>query len=276
MKIKLFDKQLRSEFYSILTAISVFTTIFLAVVDIPSTCKLLIGVSEVVLLIAIYIKMWVDANRLSSVRFEINSSPVEVTFGDIFLEDGLKVIAFNEFFDTLVDDVVISKRSLNGYFIEKYVPDIAALDEGIAADKRLQKKIVSEDNTRTYGKKTKYELCSIYQQEDYLLTAFTHFDKNNRAFLSIQDYINFLLAFWEEVDIVYAGRTVVIPLLGTGITRFRGYENILEQELLELLVWSFKVSRIRFQYPAKVKIIISQDKNDKINLFKLLHFYQNS
>jgi hypothetical protein len=103
------------------------------------------------------------------------------------------------------------------------------------------------------------------------LTAFSHFDDDNRAYLTMQDYINFLLEFWNEVDIRYAGRTVVIPLLGSGITRFKGC-SISEQELLELLLWSFKTSRIKFRYPSKLKIVLDIGQRDKISLSQLTIF----
>lgn len=83
------------------------------------------------------------------------------------------------------------------------------------------------------------------------------------------DYINCLLNFWNEVDIVYANRSVIIPLLGTGITRLRDYDTMSEQEKLELLLWSFKVSRIKFTYPAKVTIVIHESLKDRINFYKL-------
>jgi hypothetical protein len=91
----------------------------------------------------------------------------------------------------------------------------------------------------------------------------------NKAYLEINDYIDCLLNFWSEVDRVYAGRTVALPVLGSGITRFRGYENISEQELLELIIWTFKVSRIKFTYPSKAKIVVYEKKKDKVNLLRL-------
>lgn len=60
-----------------------------------------------------------------------------------------------------------------------------------------------------------------------------------------------------------------MPILGSGITRFKGYENISDQELLELIILMFKVSRVKFTYPSKVKIIVYKEKSDKINLLKL-------
>jgi hypothetical protein len=71
------------------------------------------------------------------------------------------------------------------------------------------------------------------------------------------------------VDRVYAGKTVALPVLGSGITRFKGYENISDQELIELIIWTFKVSRIKFTYPSKVKIVVYKNKSDKTNLLEL-------
>lgn len=50
----------------------------------------------------------------------IDGSKVLVLTGDLFKQSGLKAIAFNEYFDTQVDDRIISKSSLNGMYIETY------------------------------------------------------------------------------------------------------------------------------------------------------------
>lgn len=85
----------------------------------------------------------------------------------------------------------------------------------------------------------------------------------------MQDYIDFLMNFWEEIDRVYAGKSISIPLLGGGITRFKENISISDQEFLEILIWSFKISRIKIKYPSKIYIIIYKDNIDKINFYKL-------
>lgn len=269
MRVKLFDRKLLEHFYGILSAISVLTSLLLIVIDIPSGYKLVISFFSVVILISIYIFLWCKANHLKSIEFLINDSPVEIVFGDIFTEDGLKVIAFNEFFDTQVVDRLVPPSTINGTYLTRYITDIAELDNCILEDDHLRSRITDSTCERSYGKKIKYKLGSIIQKDDFLLTAFAHLDNENRSYLSMRDFIEFLIEFWNEIDIVYAGRTIVIPLLGSGITRFRGYDSITEQELLELLIWSFKVSHIKFQYPSKVKIVIKPTKSDKISLFRL-------
>jgi hypothetical protein len=269
IKVKFLDKQLRKEYYLILSIISVIFSIIFIVVEIPEKYKLRTGISLIAILIIWYIFLWVRANLLQISKLQINNSNIEVRVGDIFEEKDLKVIAFNEYFDTQVDDKIISKKTLNGIYINKMIRNTTELDNSISTDMHLKNNVIDYNSDRLYGKKYKYKLGSIFQNNDYLLTAFSKFDEDNTARLTMPDYINFLLDFWNEIDIIYAGRSVAIPLLGSGITRFKDYEMITNQELLELLIWSFKVSRIKFTYQSKISIIIHQSEKDKINFYKL-------
>lgn len=271
MKVSFFDKRILHKFYGALSVISVITSIFFLYIKLDTKCKTAIGLIALVILVVLYIGIWIHSNVRRRIRLKINTSEVEVKFGDIFSEQAdLKVIAFNEYFDTLVDDKVIAKSTLNGIFINKFFKDkVEKLDGLISTDAHLREVIVAENVDRSAGKKTKYKLGTICVVNDYLLTAMTHFDADNRAYLEINDYINCLLNFWNEVDMVYAGKTVALPVLGSGITRFKGYDNISDQELLELIIWTFKVSRIKFTYPSKVKIVVYKSKSDSINLLKL-------
>ncbi|WP_242958449.1 macro domain-containing protein [Clostridium cavendishii] len=267
--MKLFDKGLIKEYFVVLSIISVICSIVSILIDIPDNYKLGASVSLILVFLIIYIVLWVKANSLSKVRLKINNSVIDIKIGDIFKESDFKVIAFNEYFDTLVDNKVISDRTLNGIYINKLVDDLDALNKSIDRDEHCNEKIIEINDNRKCGKKKKYKLGTIFQHDDYLLTAFSKFDNDDRAYLYMSDYINFLLDFWNEVDIIYAGRSISIPLLGSGITRFKEYNMISEQELLELLIWSFKVSRIKFTYPSQVSIVIHEPMKNKINFFKL-------
>ncbi|WP_234123366.1 macro domain-containing protein [Clostridium hydrogenum] len=267
--MKLFDRALIKEYFAVLSFISIIFSFISIFINIPDNYKLGTSVCLILSFIIIYIVLWVKANSLNKVRLKINNSVVNVKIGDIFNESDFKVIAFNEYFDTLVDNKVISEKTLNGIYINKLVDNLEMLDKSIDIDEHCNEKIVEINNSRKSGKKKKYRLGTIFQYNDYLLTAFSKFDKDNRAYLYMSDYINFLINFWNEVDIIYAGRSISIPLLGSGITRFKEYNMISEQELLELLIWSFKVSKIKFTYPSQVVIVIHESIKDKINFFKL-------
>lgn len=269
IKVNFFDKNLLKNYFSVLSILSVLISFALIAINIPNKYKLTTGIVLLFSLIIIYIIMWIQVNLSNKEKLTINNSTVTIKVGDIFEEEELRVIPFNEYFDTCVDNRIISDRTLNGMYINNHVVNVGELDQLIDTDIKLNEKVTSIKNNRHDGKKKKYKLGTIFQHNDYLLTAFSKFDDENRAYLHMNDYINFLLNFWNEIDINYAGQSVAIPLLGSGITRFKEYNMVTEQELLELLIWSFKVSRIKFTYPSHVTIVIHESKKDKINFYRL-------
>ncbi|MBS5720753.1 MAG: hypothetical protein KHW57_08845, partial [Clostridium sp.] len=147
-----------------------------------------------------------------SITLKIKGINVKIEEGDIFESTDWKLIPFNEFFDTTVDDVVIARNSLNGKFIER----LQDIDD-------LNRKINEADDVPGMRKKTKagricYSLGRIIAYQDYMLLAFSHFE-NNQALLSHNDYEICLRTMWKEISRVYANRPITIPLLGGGITR---------------------------------------------------------
>lgn len=268
-KVKIFDKQLIKEYYGILSVLSLIVSFIFIFAEIPNEWKIIAAMIFIFIILVIYIGVWINANKLEKVEIKINNSVIEVKVGDIFEENELKVIAFNEYFDTIVDNKIISEKSLNGLYIKNVVDDVDILNKLIIDDEELKERIEEENVSRKIGKKIRYRLGSTVEVEEYLLMALSKFDDSNRAYLYMNDYINCLMNFWNEIDRLYAGRSVSIPLLASGITRFKEYEMISHQELLELLIWSFKVSRVKFNYPSKVTIVIHESQRDKINFYRL-------
>ncbi|EGO5027625.1 MULTISPECIES: macro domain-containing protein [Enterococcus] len=273
MKVKFFDKRIRAKFLKILGAISTFISLLLIFVDIPENLSIKAGIVFVVILLVIYIVLYVYANKLSEATIDIGGTSVLVKKGDIFKEDGLKVIPFNEYFDTIVDNQVITELSLNGKYIKKF-GDVHKLDELIYSNTFLNssENILEEDVSRNgnIGKKVRYKLGSSIVVDDYVLTAFSKFNQKNEAQLTMTEYINFLLNFWNEINRVYAQKSVTVPIFGSGITRFKGGFNDIEiNELLNIMLWTFRISGTRFKYPAKLTIIVYGDLFKKINLFGL-------
>lgn len=272
IKVRPFEKCVREEFYKYLCMIFLFISIFVCFWEIPAEYKCKSGLAFIIFAIFLYILIWGLANFTKKVSLFINNSNVDISFGDIFKEGGdgvLKVIAFNEYFDTKVDEKIIASNSLNGKFINKYSKQIKEIDQVISNDSWLKNRIVSKNENRLNGKKVKFRLGTVVPYKDFLLLAFSHFDENNRAYLSMTDLLSCLIELWNEIDRVYAGRTVILPLLGSGITRLKETGDVTEQDLLEILLWSFKISRIKFCYPSRLKILVIPEKSDKIDLYKL-------
>lgn len=274
-KNNIFDKKIIQQFLNILVIFELILSITLIFIDIPQNNKIIVGIIFGTILVCIYIYLWIVSNKINRISLNINNSLIEVKYGDIFEEKGKKVIAFNEYFDTCVDDNIINKKSINGQFILNKVKSIKDLDEYMEQELNKRNKKFKTNSKRVEGKKNKFELGStIKYNDEFLLTAFTKFNSNNNSELSMQEYICFLLKLWSELDVLYSQDTVVVPLLGAGTTRFKDY-SVSDQELLELIIWTFKISKIKFTYPSRLCIVIHDSLKDKINLYKIKEEYKN-
>lgn len=251
---------------SIVSSISLFGLEFINLDEKTKECILCI---ELICFIIIYLWSYMQANRTENIDLMINDTVVHIKYGDIFEENNIKVIAFNEYFDTLVDNQIVSEKSLNGIYIKKYVKDIEKLDESIATSDHLKRNIIGSNTSRKGGgKSVKYKLGSIYPNREFFLLALSRFDDNNRAVLTVEEYISALLYMWKELDVNYQGNPIALPLVGSGITRFEGY-RLNAQEILEYILTTFKISRVRFCHGSSVTIVINPSIKDEINLYNI-------
>lgn len=273
MKVEFLNKNVRNKFWIYFSVISGIITFVLLFNTIPveyKKCLQYFGYLTFLILIIIYLIIWYRANKLTNVNIEIDGSTICIKCGDLFSEGGLKAISFNEYFDTVVDDKIISNKSLNGIFIKLFFKNnVNELDDFIVANSNASDIIDDKCERIQGGKNIKFKLSTIIVCNDFLLTAFTKFDQYNRATLTMPEYIEFLINFWDRVNRVYAQKNVSVPIFGSGITRIKEHKNIGDEDLLKIMLWTFRLSEMKFKYPAKLTIIIHEDKIDQINLFNL-------
>ncbi|KAB0660057.1 macro domain-containing protein [Burkholderia diffusa] len=269
-KVSFFDKRIVKKFLGSTSVIGSALSVVVLFVDIPANWKLRGGWIFLALLAVIYVALWVWSNNLNSIDIDVEGSNVTVKVGDIFQESGLKAIAFNEYFDTLVDNKIIGEKSLNGIFIQKHLgTPVSELDHYIDNYAFDLSEVVGSNEARKLGKKRRYQIGTVCLYKDYLLTAFSKFDENNRALLTMPEYLEFLINFWDKVNNVYAQKSVSTTVFGSGITRIKGHKNIGDEDLLKIMLWTFRISEMRFKYPAKLTIVIHKDKIDQINLLDI-------
>lgn len=284
-KVKFYDKVLWKNYLSvvgvlssIVTLISFFTTAQDLKINI--WCAVILFV---IILIAIFVRMWWGANQQNCAKLKINNTKIIVQEGDIFellekepanREGEISIIGVNDYYDVIVDNRIIAKASLHGKYIKKIVQagKLDLLNEVIATDEILNKPGNGvENHGRSKGKKIRYSIGSVVEFESYVLAAFTKFDENNKAFLSAEDYTGFWMRFWENIDEIYAGRTINIPLMGAGITRFRNGKPS-KQELLETMLWTLKISGFHNTYGHKqIKIVIYKSDVEDIDFYHVQH-----
>ena len=269
MKVKITNKKLWLNFTKFVSVTAGVISFILAFIDLNQCIRILIGTIYFCVLLILFFAMWYCANHKNSKNMYINGTNVKIFYGDIFDQEGIKVIAFNEFFDTQVDDRIISTTSLNGQYILHHSDGKEYIELVVNNEKRLYENIVQKGVVRKNGgKQVKYRLGTICPVKDYFLLALTHFDENDRAFLILEDYISCLMHMWTELDILYAGMPINITLLGSGITRFNN-GVVSEQELLRYIVETFEISKVQFGNTSSLSIVLNDSIKEKINLYNI-------
>lgn len=231
----------------------------------------------------IFVFMWWNANHQKEVRLKINNTKVRIQEGNIFelldkkpenRKGEISIIAVNDYYDTIVDDRIIAKKTLHGQYIDRIVQDgkLEKLEHTIETDEILNKEgNCVEVPERVKGRKKKYPIGSVVEFESYVLAAFTKFNENNKAYLSAEEYTGFWMRFWENIDEIYAGRTINIPLIGAGIARFRNGKPS-KQELLEVMLWSLKISGFHNTYGDKqINIVIYKSDIEDLDFYHIQH-----
>jgi hypothetical protein len=274
MKIYFFNKILwkKSSNYALGTfaIISSFVTIAgISLNDISSNAN---WYCRLFYLIIIYLALIITFNiffifciiiiRRKEISIKINNNAITIKQGDIFAAEGKKLIPCNEYFDTIVDDIIIAKKSLHGIFIDNYVEDIAKLKKTIedAPDNGFL-------NKYTKNNRLAYPIGRIITYNDFLLLSFTHFNEQSEAHLYKSSYAICLLNMWKEISRTYALKPIFIPLIGSGITRFIDWPNRSNIDLLKCMLYTLYLSGVDIKKP--ITILLTKDVMDKINFYEL-------
>lgn len=207
------------------------------------------------------ISAYIAAKRADKGIFlKIRGIKVVIKKGDIFESKDLKLIPFNEYFDTKVDDVVIARNSLNGEFIKGHA-NIEDLQETIK-----QAEEIPNLKSREKDGRRKFPLGRIIRYNDYMLLSFSHFI-NKQASLSQNEYESCLRTMWDEISRVYANQPITLPLIGGGITRFTDVSEKNPTYLLRCILWTLETSNAQINQP--ITIVLPEKTIENINLYEI-------
>lgn len=265
-KVSFNDKNLWKAYSSQVGVISSLVTLVAFCIP-PSggwTWKIICSIIFVLGLGILFVYKWYKANQADYAELKINGTKVKVQIGNLFEQEGLKIIGVNNYIDLVADDVVVSKRTLHGKFVERHQNEIQEINAAITNSKTL----ILEKNSDRHGQQSyDYGSCVLYK--DYVLTVLTKFDGRNKAYTSIQEYVQFWMTFWSNMDEIYNSRTINIPLMGAGQTRFRGSRPE-KRELLEIALWTLKESGFRNKYAnGAINFIIYEEDASEIDFYRI-------
>lgn len=185
-----------------------------------------------------------------------------IKYGNIFkIRKCKRVIPFDECFTTTVGNKPcdINPNSICGQYLEKNpMIDVQSLINEVSLSPRKGKSKYQGKECYTSGK--------LVPNGDDLLLAFAKLDKGGLGRMSREEYIECLSVLWEEIDKYYGQKDVCIPVLGSGVTRIDG-TSYTQQELLDMIIYSYKLSSHKIKLPYKLYIICK--KKDEFSLNKI-------
>lgn len=256
-------KRIQNSVYFSVSAVGFVSTMFavlgVSLKDLDANLWIRIGVivlSALVLAMGYYVV--IGNVYKDSVALTIAKTPVEISRGDIFKTLGYKVIGCDTHFDTRVDDVVISKNSLHGKLLLEHanINDVKSKIEEAARKSGLTK---NSEGLYDFPLGTIIRYDSCVDNQTYLMLALTELDKNYASHTNMAKYELMLMKMWKEIDRVYASNDVVLPVLGTGISRFDDGPKD-KDDLLRCMLCTFNSSGVSLN--SKIKIVLYGSTDD--------------
>ena len=122
-----------------------------------------------------------------------------------------------------------------------------------------------EECVSRFNHSRSYKPGSIIVNGDALLLAFATLNEAGRAkFFTQDEYIECLSEMWKQIEVHCSQTDVCVPILGSGLTLFEG-ASLSQQELLNIMIWSYKLSPHKIKAPYKLRIICKKSDGFSLN-----------
>jgi len=194
-----------------------------------------------------------------------NNRSVCIEYSDLFSKQGVVVIPFNQFFDTIVDGKILNETSIAGQLVKnKYAGNLNALDIGIAETTSKLNHIFTSEKE---GKKFAYPIGTVAKVQqganDYYCVALTGVDDDYRPTCDIEKLHIAIIEVLKLIDKEANGKDVYMPVLGSGLSGL----NRDKQAILKYLIYTLKASSIPIR--TKLHIVLYEGDRKHFNLSNL-------
>lgn len=158
------------------------------------------------------------------------------------------IIPVNCCFDTIVDDKLISKKTLHGAAINHLCSDcnysLESLNTLIQDQLATKPYITLSLDQKPSGNCKRYQVGTIVDipekgEDHYFLWALSSFDNDLKAHTTLDDYTLAVQKLVEACNTMAEGYPVLVPLAGTGLSRTNKNQN----DLLAYLVSVFRLNK---------------------------------
>ena len=199
-----------------------------------------------------------------SISLNVGENRVIVKEGDIFKENGWRVIPCETTFSTEVGNV-ISSESLHGKFVS-YHADATTIEAAVTAE--IEKRNILPDQNGNY----RFELGTVIPcmgtDGNYLMVALNELNSDFEARTTMPKYEQALMRMWRELSKVYNGKPLFLPVLGDGMTRFDDGEKETLENLLRCMLCTLKTSREYYNTQISIVLYSGDDNKSKLQIYE--------
>lgn len=193
-----------------------------------------------------------------------NSRSVCVEFGDLFSKQGIIIVPFNRYFDTIVNNKdILFDNSIAAQFIKHtFSGNLGELDNQIA---EITEAVKLEKTVEKPGKKKAYPIGTVVKVQNganYYCVALTDVDEHFKSVCDIEMLHKSIVEVLKFINREAGGKKVYMPLLGSGFSRL----NKDKQVILEYLISILKASDIPIQ--SELHIVLRKEEREKFDLTK--------
>lgn len=164
---------------------------------------------------------------------------IEVRVGDLFSGDHALVIGCNASFDTDMASGIISGRSVQGQFTERYYSNVAHLDADIGAA-LSHPSVPQPTQERKAGKQSVYPIGTTLtvrpQGRTTYLCAIARMNAKGNAHATFEDIKRALPELWDHISSAGDHGDIAVPILGSGLARVAENRPTLIREILRSFI----------------------------------------
>ncbi|MFZ0522913.1 MAG: macro domain-containing protein [Candidatus Acidiferrales bacterium] len=192
------------------------------------------------------------------------NTTIEILFGDLFKQDGIRVISVSEFFDSKLG-MPVSDKSVHGIFLQKcFGGHPEAFDKQV--EEQL-KHVEYQPVDKSDGKCKCYPIGATAlltaNDDRYILIAFAKADPVTcKAYSDVKIMWDSLHWLWQRVRIESGGYAVNLPLVGSGLSGL----GLPTRDLLNLIILSAITETKAKEITQRIRIVLHRDRFDHVDL----------
>lgn len=235
-----------------------------------------VGAFAIVILVSIAFglkRIWSPSVILFKVKG--TDTTIEVLFGDLFKQKGLRAIGMTTYFESELG-LPVSENSLRGKFLKNYFGGgVHDFDEQLS--KQLVKKRPRVVDKKTTGKNHSYPIGTTalirVSDDNYIVYALADADPNtckassdaNKMWVAMRE-------LWQRARIESGGDPLNVPLIGSGLSGI----GLPVRELLTLIIISAITETKVKKITQTIRIILHPDRSGEIDLRDVKKHWEES